>query len=82
LSAPSAAAVISGNAASANQVVLQRAQRTVRPAEPSEADSIVYEVEQFGQTISMGRGLLEVQTYQPSVNGSETMITPRSWTNW
>ena len=52
--APSARAVISAGEVSANQVVLQRAQRTVRPAEPREPDSIVYDVEQFGQTISIG----------------------------
>ncbi len=40
--------------AAANHVVLQRAQRTVRPAEPTEAGSIRYEVAQFGQTINMG----------------------------
>jgi len=39
---------------SANQVVLQRAQRTVRPAAPREPGAIVYDVEQFGQTISIG----------------------------
>ena len=43
-----------GPDASANHVLLHRAQRTVRPAEPSEPGSIVYEVEQLGQTISMG----------------------------
>ena len=40
--------------ASANHVVLQRAQRTVRPAGPREAGSLMYEVEQLGQAISMG----------------------------
>jgi hypothetical protein len=56
LIAPSAAAAISGIVfdASANHVVLQRAQRTVRPAGPREAGSLMYEVEQLGQAISMG----------------------------
>ena len=55
VTALSAAAVISGADVepSANQVVLHRAQRTERPAAPSEAGSIAYDVEQFGQTISM-----------------------------
>jgi hypothetical protein len=35
-------------------VVLQRAQRTVRPADPTEVGSIRYEVAQLGQTINMG----------------------------
>ena len=33
--------------------VLQRAQRTVRPAEPTEAGSIMQDVAQLGQTINM-----------------------------
>lgn len=74
----SSAIAISGTGwcALANQVVLQRAQRTVRPAAPSEASSIAYDVEQFGQTICMGPTSFRVQRYQPSVNGSETMATP------
>ena len=62
--------------ARANQLFLQRAQRTVRPAAPSEAFSIAYDVEQFGQTICMGPTSFRVQRYQPSVNASETMATP------
>jgi hypothetical protein len=52
----SSAVAISGTGwcALANQLFLQRAQRTVRPAAPSEAFSIAYDVEQFGQTICMG----------------------------
>ena len=63
--------------ASANHVVWQRAQRTVRPAGPREAGSLMYVVEQLGQAISMGSdGILGIQTYQPSANGLETMATP------
>ena len=58
----SVAAAISGAGVepSANQVVLQRAQRTERPAAPSEAGSIAYDVEQFGQTISMALAVFRV----------------------
>jgi len=38
----------------ASQRVRQRAQRTGRPSAPSLADSISYEVVQFGQVISIG----------------------------
>jgi hypothetical protein len=55
LAALSAAAIAGGESeGSANHIDLQRAQRTVRPAAPKEVGSIAYDVEQFGQTISMG----------------------------
>jgi hypothetical protein len=78
LIAPSAAAAISGIVfdASANHVVLQRAQRTVRPAGPREAGSLMYEVEQ--RQSAWDRRYLDIQTYQPSINGSETMAPPRA----
>lgn len=80
LIAPSAAVAISGIVfdASANHVVLQRAQRTVRPPGPREAGSLMYETARTGNQHGID-GVLGIQTYQPSVNGSETMATPDPW---
>jgi hypothetical protein len=36
----------------------------------------MYEVAQVGQTISMNIYVLVAQTYQPTVNGLETMLAP------
>ena len=69
--------------ASANHVIWQRAQRTVRPAGPREAGSLMYVVEQLGQAISMGsmvfweskptsRPLMDWKPWQP----------PSHWMNW
>ena len=58
---------------------LQRAQRTVRPAAPSEALDRGGRLEQFGQTICMGPTIFGCKVDQPSVNGSEPWQPPQTW---
>lgn len=77
----SSAVAISGTGwcALANQLFLQRAQRTVRPAAPSEASSIAYDVEQFGQTICMGPTIFRCKgTSRPSMD-RKPWQPPETW---